>query len=647
MGSHASTPFGARQADLEQRFKKMVEAAGDAIYTTDTQGCFTYVNPRVEKLLGYTPEQVIGKRFTDYVIPSWREHIWSCYRDQYQRRTGETCLEFPVLNAAGQEVWVEQIVVLLEEGDGVRGFQATMRDITRRKQTEQLLQEYEHRYRALFEQTNDAVLILDLEGVHLDANQKASDLLGYEAGELIGMSFLHMVSASEQQQASQLLQTLKSGQRVPLSERTLCQQSGVAFPAEVTLALVRDPGGKPLYILSFVRDIAERKRAEAIIHHSEINLRRNVERVEAILNSSSDAIVLTYPDGTLQQANPAFTQLLGYQPDDLFGKPLAVLVEPDWAASLNEGIAAVLESRQPRRIEVVARRQDGTTFAADTVLSPIATDRRQPPSGVICSLRDITERKQMEEELRQALEKEKEFSALKTRFVSMASHEFRTPLATIQATGDILRNYIHKMTPEQVTARFEKIQAQVKHMALMLDDVLTLGRLQDGRMEFNPVEIQVDPFCREIVDELRGLHATHELVYTAELAAGRARVDRKLLRQIVTNLLTNALKYSPQGTVVRFEVGEDEGWLVMRVADAGIGIPEEDQKHLFEPFHRAANVGDVSGTGLGLAITKQGVELHGGTITCDSTVGVGTTFTTSIPIVLSEEEEEAHSTSPG
>jgi PAS domain S-box-containing protein len=617
----------------------MVEAAGDVIYTTDTRGRFTYVNPHVEQLLGYAPQQVIGKRFTDLVAPSWQERVKSFYLHQYQRHTGETRLEFPVLTSTGTEIWIEQIVVLLEEGGAVTGFQGAVRDITRRKQTEQTLQENEQRYRALFEQTNDAVLILDLEGVHLAANQKASDLLGYDPGELIGMSFLHIVSASEQGQASQMLQTLKSGPRAPVYERTFCKKNGVEFPAEVTIALVRDPDGKPVYILSVVRDITERKRAETIIYQSEINLRRNVERVEAILNSSSDAIILTYPDGTLQQANPAFTHLLGYHADDLFGKPLAVLVEDSCADSIIEGIAAVTESRHPRRIEVVARRQDGTTFAADAMLSPIASDRRQPPSGIICSLRDITERKQMEAELRQALEKEKEFSALKTRFVSMASHEFRTPLATIQATCDTLRNYIHKMSPEQVAGRFEKIQAQVKHMAIMLDDVLTLGRLQDGRMEFHPVEIQVDPFCREIVDELRGLNATHELVYAPQLTEGHARVDRKLMRQVITNLLTNAIKYSPQGSIVRFEVGEEDGWLVMRVADSGIGIPEEDQKHLFVPFHRAANVGEVSGTGLGLAITKQGVELHGGTIACNSTVGVGTTFIISIPIVLSDEEE--------
>jgi len=280
-------------------------------------------------------------------------------------------------------------------------------------------------------------------------------------------------------------------------------------------------------------------------------------------------------------------------------------------------------------------------------LSPISSDGSKQPTGIVCSLRDISDRKQLEAELRQALENEKEFSALKTRFVSMASHEFRTPLATIQATCDMLRNYMHKMSPEQVAGRFEKIQAQVKHMAIMLDDVLTLGRLQDGRMEFNPVEIEVKDFCREIVEEVRGLHgSTHELIYRSPDASVVARLDKKLMRQIVTNLLTNAVKYSPQGSAIQCDLAEEDGWLLIRVTDSGIGIPEEDQKHLFTPFHRAANVGEVSGTGLGLAITKQGVELHGGAITCQSTLGVGTTFTISVPIVMSDREEETHSALP-
>ncbi len=621
------------------RFQQLVEAAGDAIYTVDSNGSVTYANPRTGQLLGRT--DLIGKHFSDYVIPTWQEYVRSFYQRQCRDAIPETRLEFPVITEVGEEIWVEQIASLMVVGDTLIGIQAVARDVTQHKRAEQAMLQNEQRYRALFEQTNDAVLILDLDGMLVAANQKAGDLLGYTPVELVGLSFQQVVSPTEQLQALNVIQTLQAGRSVPVYERLFRTRVGNEFPAEVNVELVRDSDGHPIYLLNVVRDITERKRAEATIRQSEINLRRNKERVEAILNSSSDAIILTYPDGTLQQANPAFTRLFGYHVDDLFSQPLSALVEPDSGESLLAGIATVMESGESRRIEVVARRQDGTSFAADAVLSPIRSDGSKLPTGVVCSLRDISDRKQLEAELRQALEKEKEFSALKTRFVSMASHEFRTPLATIQVTCDTLSNYIHKMTPEQIVARFDKIQAQVKHMALMLDDVLTLGRLQDGRLEFNPIEIEVSQFCREIVDEVRSIHgSTHELSYHSPEAGISARLDKKLLRQTITNLLTNAIKYSPQGTAVQFDLSQDEDWLVISVTDSGIGIPEEDLKHLFTPFHRAANVGEVSGSGLGLAITKQAVELHGGTIACQSAIGHGTTFTISFPIRLTDREEE-------
>jgi PAS domain S-box-containing protein len=625
------------------RFQQMIEAAGDAIYTVDRNGCFSYANPRAGQLLGFAGDDVIGKHFAENVLPTWQEYVRSFYLRQCRDRIAQTKLEFPVFTAEGGEIWIEQITNLIVENDTLIGFQGIARDVTERKLAEQSLLKREHRYRALFEQTNDAVFILDVDGLHVAANHKAAELLADDDAESIANAFREIISPAEAGQTLDVMGTLLAGKSVPVYERNFRKKTGEAFTAEVNVELVRDAVGNPIYILGVVRDITERKLAEATIRQSEINLRRNKERVEAILNSSSDAIIMTYTDGTLQQANPAFARLFGYLPDDVFGQPLSVLVEGGSGELLISGVAAVMESGEARRVEVVARRGDGMGFAADAVLSPIRSDGSKQPTGIVCSLRDISDRKYLEAELRQALENEKEFSALKTRFVSMASHEFRTPLATIQVTCDILSNYIHKMSPEQITARFEKIQAQVKHMALMLDDVLTLGRLQDGRMEFNPVEIEVKDFCNDIVEELRGLHGSHhELAYSHPESTVRARLDKKLMRQTVTNLLTNAIKYSPQGTTVQFALSEEEGWLVMRVTDAGIGIPEEDQKHLFTPFHRAANVGEVSGSGLGLAITKQAVELHGGTIAWQSTVGVGTTFIISFPIVMSDTEEEAY-----
>jgi signal transduction histidine kinase len=166
-----------------------------------------------------------------------------------------------------------------------------------------------------------------------------------------------------------------------------------------------------------------------------------------------------------------------------------------------------------------------------------------------------------------------------------------------------------------------------------MDDVLQLARIQAGKNDFNPIETDLDEFCRDIVDEFQSQPDTsHQLIYTCPEHPLLVMVDVKLMRKIIANLISNAIKYSPEKASVYIHVSRDSGGVSVSVRDEGIGIPEEDQKHLFEAFHRGVNVGTISGTGLGLSIAKQSVDLHGGTITCESILGEGTTFAVTLPI---------------
>jgi signal transduction histidine kinase len=166
-----------------------------------------------------------------------------------------------------------------------------------------------------------------------------------------------------------------------------------------------------------------------------------------------------------------------------------------------------------------------------------------------------------------------------------------------------------------------------------MDDVLLFSRMEAGHLEFNPITTDLDAYCKDIIEEFESTpDIRHPIIYSCNPQPLIIQVDLKLLRHILNNLLSNALKYSPEGKRVIFEVTVEEESFKIRVEDEGIGIPEEDLKHLFEPFHRAGNVGTISGTGLGLAITKQSVETHGGTIAVESEVGVGTTFIVTIPL---------------
>lgn len=238
-----------------------------------------------------------------------------------------------------------------------------------------------------------------------------------------------------------------------------------------------------------------------------------------------------------------------------------------------------------------------------------------------------------QQHLERALDQEKQLGDLKTRFVTMVSHEFRTPLGITMSAVELMRHYDDRLPADQRRELCEDIYGATKNMAALMEQMLVLGRVEAGKLGYRPAPLDVATLIVKLTDEC--LSATSRkcpVITRFEGSLEGAVGDESLLRHIVGNLLTNAVKYSPAGSEVDFTVQRDGCWLELRVADHGIGIPEADQARLFEAFHRGANVGDIPGTGLGLVIVKRCVDLHGGTITMQSSAHQGTTFTVRLPL---------------
>ena len=251
---------------------------------------------------------------------------------------------------------------------------------------------------------------------------------------------------------------------------------------------------------------------------------------------------------------------------------------------------------------------------------------------VMAIVRDITERKRAEADIRNALEKEKELNELKSRFVSMTSHEFRTPLTTILSSAELLQDFGNIWDEEKKLKHFLRIQTSVTHMTGLLNDVLLIGKAEAGKLEFKPTPLDLISFCRELTEEMELAAENHTIIFCSGGDCTNACMDEKLLRHILSNLLSNAIKYSPSGGTVKLELIGEQKTVMFHIQDRGIGIPQADLIQLFDSFHRASNVGTISGTGLGLAIVKKAVDLHNGQIFVKSEVGVGTTFTVKLPL---------------
>jgi len=268
-----------------------------------------------------------------------------------------------------------------------------------------------------------------------------------------------------------------------------------------------------------------------------------------------------------------------------------------------------------------------------TILLSAETIKLNDTPHMLSMALDITQRKRAEEELLNTLEREKELSALKSNFVSMVSHEFRTPLGIIQSSAELLRDFHPRMQADERDEQLDSITRNTRRMARMMEDILVLSRLEAGKLEFQPAPLDFKSYCARVVDEVSS--ATSErckIELSLKSIPPEAYADERLLGHILPNLLSNAVKYSEPHATVSLAVERDGTDVVCIVSDKGIGISEEDQQQLFKAFHRGGNVGTRPGTGLGLLLVKSCAELHGGKVRVKSRIGRGTTVTVTLPI---------------
>src|SRR6266487_2412900 len=389
------------------------------------------------------------------------------------------------------------------------------------------------------------------------------------------------------------------------------------------------------HILSFAQDITQRKKAEAGLQASEARLRESEARFSAAFQASPALIgILRMSDGKYVLANDAHLNWLGYPREEVLGRTcleLGMWENPGERDLVLKDMLAFGSIRQ-RECRWLNRRGQRFTI----LLSAETIQLNNTPHMLLIAL-DITQRKRAEEELLKTLEREKELSQLKGNFVSMVSHEFRTPLGIIQSSAELLRDFHQRMQSGEREDQLGSIIRNTRRMSGMMEEILVLSRLDAGKLDFQPAALDLNAFCRRIVDEV--LSATSRrcrIELSLHSVPPDAQADERLLGHIFTNLLSNAVKYSEAGATVHFTVARNGHDAVCVIRDKGIGISEGDQQQLFNAFHRGRNVGTRPGTGLGLLLVKRCAELHGGAVQVNSRIREGTTVTVRLPVFENE-----------
>jgi PAS domain S-box-containing protein len=386
-----------------------------------------------------------------------------------------------------------------------------------------------------------------------------------------------------------------------------------------------DLGHKP-HLVSMFYDVTEQRKLEEQVQYQAL-----------LLANVSDAVVSTDTDFIIQSWNPAAEAIYGWNATEVLGQPVGSILVGDYTDETGAEALTQLQTIGIWRGQTTHQRKDGTHIHLLTSTSYVY-DKAGRHIGVVSVNRDITDlltaqqERQEAAELRIQIQKQSELVRLKESFISVVSHEFRTPLTVIMASAELMLNYFERMPPERRINHLNVILDQARFMAGLLEDVLTINKARAGRLEFNPVPIDLAAFFQETLERIRGVdNDKHQFVFTSEGDLSTVPVDIKLLQHILVNLLSNAVKYSPDGGEVRLDVARQADEIVFRVSDQGIGIPPESLPQLYEPFFRASNTGTIGGTGLGMAIVKESVDLHQGTINYESEVGVGTTVTVRLP----------------
>ena len=636
--------------ESEQRFKDIAEASSDWIWETGPDYRFTYISERFTEVTGFPVSHFIGKtrweaQGTTPDHPNWVAHVRKienrlAFRDFSYLFTGEN----------GIQKWFTICGKPAYSSDGTYlGYRGTGTDSTEKIQA----QKEAALFAQVVEQSPVSIIITDEEGVTQYANQRAFEVSEYDASEVIGNTPRIFKSGKTPNVVyEKLWDTIKQGKHWHgvLENKT---KSGKLFWENINISPLKDKDGAISNFIGIKEDITRQKETEHALRQYHTKLEKMVEArtaqvkaarkiLMAALSAMTDGVAVIDDKRKIIFFNSAFAKASRKTPEQLLKQPTLDQVLNDYAATLDDPVT-FKSSKQAQWYLAPKGSTEVQSFNGRWLrLSAFPMDGGHQ----VLVQSDITAYKENErtlkegaEALARALTKEKEHSKIQRDFISLVSHEFRTPLAIIDSNAQRISRRIDKLDKDEIVLRMSDVRQMVERMTELMESTISLSRLDAGKIEFAPEVGDLRHILEDAANHTQQVSEIHTIQTDLSSLPRKVIFDPKLMRQVVTNLLSNAVKYSPKGGVVEIKGWQENGSAVFSVRDEGLGIPENEVSKLFQKFFRASTSTGIAGSGIGLHLINSLVKMHGGTVSVQTQENVGSVFTVSLPVPQEQPTE--------
>lgn len=495
-------------------------------------------------------------------------------------------------------------------------------------------------HKAIFLNASIAIVSVSNDLIVKTVNPAFERMMGYTYDEIVGKispyRFHDMdelkgrykeTFGKELTDESDIIELLKEKLFLRSSEWTWVKKDGTRFPVNINHTTLFGIDDEILGYMGMVTDISQQKEAEN-------ELIQRTGELEGFFAVALDLLCIADSSGYFRKVSKEWERVFGYTTTEFTSNPFISFLHPDDIEPTKKILQQLNENNEITRFVNRYRTKTGEYRYLEWNSVPYQ-------NRYYSAARDITDKLNLQQSLEQTIHHEKELNELKNRFITMASHELRTPLTSIMMSTENLRSYWKRMNPVQIDSKLNNVQNQISHLITLLNDVLQVSRIKEGKLQPAMELIELVSLCTSVADTFRGeLDHNGQLSVESSVAKMYVQADIQLIRQVLYNLISNAIKYSRPNPQVSVKLSLMNTKIEISISDNGIGIPPEDQNKLFQPFFRASNTRTIEGNGLGLNIAKEALLLHGGDIRFESVQNKGTTFFLYLPYNPKENESK-------